>query len=264
MKIFIPTYGRADKQVTLENLPPSLQKRTILVLQSQDSREHRDTYEEYCSKFGCDLWILPPRIKTISPTRQYIMSAAHKAKIQKLVMLDDDLKFDTRRKDDPTKFLTSTSREITQLFKRIEKELDNYYHVGVLAREGGNRVTEDITFNTRMMRVLAYDVGFFSYKKIKFDRVPLQEDFDVTLQLLRKGYPNAVLCGWVQGQGSSNAEGGCSHFRTIELHNENAEKLQKLHPDFVTVVEKETKGAWNGQPRLDVRVQWKKAYESSL
>lgn len=253
MQIFIPTYGRSTQQHTFQHLPKSLQKRTTLVVQRREAH----LYEGY------NTWVLPKEIQTISPARQYIMKEAKKNKLAKIVMLDDDLRFDARRMDDGGKFLVATDKQVEELFKRIEKSLDTHAHVGVLSREGGNRILEKTVESTRMMRVLAYCVETYHKEKIKFDRLPLQEDFDVTLQLLRKGYPNLVLCEWVNGQGTSGAKGGCSHFRTIELHNENAKKLAELHSPFVKVVEKQTKGAWGGQARLDVMVQWKKAFQSA-
>ena len=191
------------------------------------------------------------------------MEYAFESGIDKLVMLDDDLRFDVRRMDERGKFYVAADKDVLKLFDKMEKMLDTYAHVGVLSREGGNREEKSTKECTRMMRVLAYHVNTFKDERIKFDRLPLQEDFDVTLQLLRKGYPNLVLCEWVNGQGTSGAKGGCSHFRTLELHNENAVKLARLHDPFVKVVSKQTKGAWGGNPRLDVMVQWKKAFESS-
>lgn len=253
MHIFIPTYGRHDKQHTFKHLPKSIQDRTILVVQEREQH----LYDDY----SC--LVLPKNIKTISPARQWIMDYARDVGWKKICMLDDDLRFDARRMDDNGKFVVATSKQIVSMFKRIEKSLDKYAHVGILAREGGNRITVPTVEATRMMRVLAYRTDIYHNEEIKFDRLPLQEDFDVTLQLLRKGYPNLILCEWVQGQGTSNAAGGCSHFRTIELHNKNAQKLAKLHAPFVKVVEKQTKGAWGGLPRLDVHVQWKRAFNES-
>lgn len=256
MQILIPTYGRSDKQSTFKHLPAKLQENTILVVQHRE----KHLYSAFKPK---NLLVLPDSIQTITPTRQYIMKWAHKKGIKKVVMLDDDLRFDKRRMDEAGKFYVATEKEVLELFKRIEKELNHYAHVGVLSREGGNRVEESVKEATRMMRVLAYCVDTYMKEKIKFDRLPLQEDFDVTLQLLRKGYPNLVLCEWVNGQGTSGAKGGCSHFRTIALHNDNVKRLAALHTPFVKIVEKQTKGAWGGQARLDVMVQWKKAYLSS-
>lgn len=253
MQIFIPTYGRHDKQHTYNHLPKKLQERVTFVVQRRESQLYTQ-YKSVC--------VLPPSITTITPTRQFILKQVMKGG-GKFVMLDDDLRFDKRRMDEQGKFYVATDKEILILFSKIEKSLDKYAHVGVLAREGGNRVLEATRECTRMMRVLAYNADILHKEKIKFDRLPLQEDFDVTLQLLKKGYKNLIHCDYVQGQGSSNAKGGCSHFRTIEMHNENVKKLAEFHDPFVSVVEKQTKGAWNGQARLDVMVQWKKAYLSS-
>lgn len=255
MQIFIPTYGRADQQHTLKHLPKSIRERTTLVI--QDCEKH--LYQQY----GQQKLVLPKHITTIAPTRQFIIDYANKNKMEKIVMLDDDLRFDARRMDDNGKFLVATEKQIEQLFKKIEKALVAHVHVGVLAREGGNRVTEPFRTCTRMMRVLAYRPEILKREKIRFDRLPLQEDFDVTLQLLKKGFPNYVICDFVQGQGTSGARGGCSHFRTIEMQNANSHALAKLHAPFVKVVAKETKGAWQGHTRIDVMVQWKKAFESS-
>lgn len=253
MRIFIPTYGRHDKQHTYNHLPKKLQERTTLVVQKREAHLYKDFPNVY---------VLPPKIQTITPTREHIAKVIM-GKEGKFVMLDDDLRFDFRRMDERGKFYVATERQVIDLFKTIEKKLDKYAHVGVLSREGGNRVLESSRECTRMMRVLAYRADILWRENIKFDRLPLQEDFDVTLQLLRKGFKNLVLCEWVNGQGTSGAKGGCSHFRTIDLHNENVQRLAALHPGFVSVVEKETKGAWGGNRRLDVVVQWKKAYESS-
>lgn len=255
MTIFIPTYGRSGSQVTFANLPEKVRSKAYLVVQNRE----KHLYDAFPRKL-----ILPPKIQTVAPTRQWIMEWAYRHGEDYVVMLDDDIRFATRRKDDPTKFTDATDKDIVAMLESIYEMLGSYAHVGVLAREGGNRRTEVHVYNTRMTRILAYDTKVFIDNKIKFNRLPLQEDFDVTLQLLRRGCENAVLCNWVHDQKQSNAPGGCSTFRTKEMHDANAEALASLHPDFVKVVEKTTKGAWGGGTRKDVVVQWKKAYQSSF
>lgn len=258
MRIYIPTYGRSGKQVTLKSIPKKLHSQVSLVVQKREASLYTWIGDHF------DIQVLPDNIRTIGPTRDWIIENHRNKKFGwKLVMLDDDIKFDTRRKDDPGKFIGSTEKEIIQIFEKIEAHLDIYAHVGVLAREGGNRATEKIIECARMMRVLAYDISILKKEKIAFNRLSVMEDFDVTLSLLRTGYKNAILCDWVQGQGSSNAEGGCSHYRTLDLHARSARGLQKLHPDFVKLVTKKTKSAWGGEERTDVTIQWKKAYASS-
>ena len=94
---------------------------------------------------------------------------------------------------------------------------------------------------------------------ITFGRLEVMEDFDVALRLLRAGHDNVILNNWANNQAGSGKEGGCSHFRTPELHAACASKLASLHPGFVKVVQKTTKGAWGGGTRTDVNIAWKKA-----
>jgi hypothetical protein len=93
-------------------------------------------------------------------------------------------------------------------------------------------------------------------------RIPVMEDFDLTLQLLRKGYPNRVSYQYVWNQRGSGAEGGCSSYRTAEMQTNAALKLKELHPDFVSLVTKTAGTVWKDmEERSDVTVQWQKAYE---
>lgn len=252
MLLYIHTYGRADNQLTYEALPKKLQEKVIFVVQDREKK----LYSRYPN-----VMVLPKNIKTLSPTRQYIMEQHYaNYKNPKLVLLDDDLKFATRREDDRTKFTPATSFEILALFTQIRNELEYYDHVGVLAREGANRILTPKINNTRMMRILAYDAETFHKENIRFDRVPCKQDFDVTLQFLRKGYSNLVLCNWVQDQGGSNTAGGCSVYRDKKMLEDAAYRLEELHPKYVKVVVKATKQAWGGGERIDVVVQWKKAF----
>jgi hypothetical protein len=149
------------------------------------------------------------------------------------------------------------------MFADINAQLDNYVHVGVSGREGANYNTDEYDECVRMTRIMAYRADVLVDQDIRFDRVPVMQDFDVTLQLLRKGYPNRVLNWIVHNQNGSNTDGGCSLIRTDEVQAAAANRLAELHPGFVTVVKKQTKKAWGGKERTDVRIGWKSAYKSA-
>ena len=70
------------------------------------------------------------------------------------------------------------------------------------------------------MRVLGYNLDMFD--GIELGRVQVMEDFDINLQLLRQGKPSKISYYYAQGQKSSNAAGGCSEWRTIDVHNQGA------------------------------------------
>ena len=252
MHILIPTYGRAKEA----------SQTSLFFIASLGLTPHLVVQEREAHLYGwadCPLVILPDHIRTISPTRDWLVQNIPNKKI---VMVDDDLTFFKRSAEDRSKFVKGALQDFIDMFNAIEKALDGYAHVGIASREGGNRNTDHTISNTRIMRVLAYRTDTLMKEGITFAPMEVMEDFHVSLQLLRKGYETMVLNDWCHNQAGSGAAGGCSHFRTHEVQARNAAMLANLHPDYVTVVDKETKGAWGGGVRKDVRVQWKKAYEN--
>jgi hypothetical protein len=252
MDILVCTYGRPGKQITWNNLPYDIRERARLVVQEREAGEHP----------GLPLLVLPDHIRNISETRQWLV---HNQPGDKVAMLDDDLVFARRRCDDPTKFSPASETDLIHLFDLMERCLDKYAHVGVSAREGANRNPEPYLFNTRAMRIHGYRRDILRKEEIHHNRLTDMEDFDVTLQLLRKGYPNLIINHFVHNQNGSGNEGGCSEFRTLESHAENCHTLaNELHPGYVSVVQKHTKTSWGGNTtRTDVRISWKAAYNSS-
>lgn len=255
MDIYIPTFGRASpaKQPTLQQLTMAGVSPTLVV----QAREV-DKYDWYDG----NILILPDRIRTISATRDYLVHEI--GDDPHMVMFDDDLHFAVRRADDPTKFRQPEPHDITRMVESIDKRLETFVHVGIGPREGGNRNTEPLVYNTRLMRVLAYDRGFMREQMVTFSPMELMEDFHVSLQILRMGQDTLMLNQWVSNQaGGSNAAGGCSTYRSDALQAAEAAKLAARHTGFVRVVQKDTKTAWGGRTRTDVVVYWKRARESA-
>lgn len=251
MDLVIPTYGRARDQQTLRQLVDA-GLHCHLVVQAREAL----AYERYDAQ--AKIWVLPDSIRTIAPTRQWIVDNVGTDRV--LCMVDDDLVFYKRRDDDRTKLRDITPGELAGAFADLETTVRTHAaHAGFAAREGANRNTDRYCWNTRIMRVLAYDRFILREHDIRFDRMEVMEDFHVALSLLKLGYDNMVLNNYAHNQGGSGSAGGCSHFRTPELHSRNAHLLQELHPDVVTVVQKTTKGSFGGGTRDDVRIQWKKA-----
>lgn len=253
LQIFIHTYGRSDDQQSLQRLSPAVSKRVWLVVQKREA--HLYTWPK--------LMVLPDEIRMLSPTRQYILENAKKNKI---IMMDDDLAFYRRKSQTDWHLRYCEDQDIGALFRKMSRWLDNYAHCGISPREGNNRVEELSSVNTRMMRILGYNRKLVSKTDAHFDRLDTKQDFDMTLQLLRAGYPNIVSYEFAQGQWrGSNAAGGCAEYRTEEMMSRCAQELADLHPGFVRVTEKKTKSAWQefGGVRKDVIVYWKKAYASS-
>jgi hypothetical protein len=253
MRIYIPTLGRQE-QATFVSLPAWAKRITTLVCGVGEK-------PFLVKKYGCTVWERPAEVKGIGAVRNMIMKFS---RYEKIIMLDDDLKFAIRNADG--KLVKPTEAQLTDMFHTVHNLLDQYAHGSISSREGNNHVKEDMIEVSRPQRVLAYNRMMVKETGAHF-RVRIMEDFDMTLQLLRKGYANFVIYNYCHDQAhGSGATGGCSGYRTPEVQAEAARLLHSHHPDFVTIVEKETKTAWKefGGKRVDVRVAWKKAFKSAL
>ena len=228
----------------------------ILVVQHAEATN----YARWSTPGKVDIYVLPPGIDRISPTRQHILENVGGNRL--LCMVDDDLRFFKRRDDQRDKLREIQPSELRDAFAEMGHYLDlDYQHAGFAAREGANRNTGEFMFHTRMMRVLGYNRNWVLQRDLRFDRTSFMQDFDMHLQILRAGGKSILLNNYAHNQGSSNAPGGCSKTRTMEKLAEAAHTLQSLHPKFVRLSERETKTAWGGGTRTDVTVSWKKAFE---
>lgn len=254
MRIFIPTLNRGpERQLTLRELGPDLIKKynVTLVCPPTDAK----LLEDNPHILGAH--VLTCRKKGIAATRQAILETSDDPLI---LMLDDDLSSWSWRDEQPDRvaYKKATPKDRARGLADVEKLLKKYAHGSIGHRLFANN-RDGLDFNTRQLRALAYNRDVLADEGIKF-RVPVMEDFDVQLQLLKRGHECFQYNQLVQEQYGSNATGGCSTYRTDEVQRKAAEQLAKLHPDCVVVVQKEQKG--NGTmwgTRTDVRVNWRKA-----
>ena len=258
MDIIIHTHGRANvrQQNTLKELNQDGITPIVLIQANEE-----EGWMPLVENFDFHLRTLPGHIRDLTSTRDFIIHDMEGA--DHVVFLDDDLTFARRRSDDPTKFRPCEPGDLREMFTTIDSTLTMYPMAGIGAREGGNRNVEPFLTNTRIMRVLAFRRSFLKDRALTFSPLKVMEDFNINLHILRSGGSNCVVNNWVSNQvGGSDAPGGCSLYRTDQVQTDSAHLLAKLHPGFVRVVEKTTKGAWGGKTRTDVVISWKKAYEA--
>ena len=179
MRIFIPTRGRADSQVTLSFFPEELRKEVTLVVDEHE----KDLYSAY----DCRIMVCDDTVRDIATKRKFIHDNTDDNKI---VMLDDDLRFYIRKATNDWHLRYLEPEEYPALFGLLDVWLDDYAHCGVSAREGNNRVEALSVETTRYMRLLAYNLDKFD--GVELARTRVMEDFDINLQLLKKGYPSKI------------------------------------------------------------------------
>jgi hypothetical protein len=133
----------------------------------------------------------------------------------------------------------------------------DFPHVGFGQGQGNNWV-EEVGWKSpgKMVCALGYYLPIVA-KECRWDLVELRQDMCATLQLLLKGYANAIWTVTVVDQ-KRDAPGGCSIYRTNEMSDAEAERLAKQFPGYVSVVERDYKGS---VPRKEVICQWQKALD---
>jgi hypothetical protein len=262
MQIIIPTRGRTNQQLTLQSFNSELRRHTTLVCPKKEVFK--------LGGLSDDIRVVaqPDPDWTIAQKRKWIIQEWFIQKIDKIIMLDDDLRFATRISETDWKLKEIRGEELCQEFERLSGKLGEFYpHVGFGPRQGNNTL-EEVGWKTPGR--MCYSLGYFLpvvMAECELGRIETREDMDMTLQLLRKGYPNAVWQTTVNDQRKFDAPGGATLERTIERSNEDARKLARLHAGYVSVTEKKYKSSGEGgaySSRLEVIVQWKKAFEDGV
>ena len=134
MQIVIPTRGRTHQQLTLQSLPGELRKRTTLVC---PKREASGLYRLY-KDVGVDIVVEPYPNMKLAQKRGWIVQIWHDYGHDKIIMLDDDLNFATRKSKRLPK---STDEELIAAFQGIEDKLGpEFPHVGLGQRLFNNGI----------------------------------------------------------------------------------------------------------------------------
>jgi hypothetical protein len=264
-RVVIPTAGRADEtvQTTLKAFLMAQIRPLELVVQ------HREE-EKYCRMLAkmkapwVSTTILPPEIRTLGKTWQWIIDDSIERDQFRVLIFDDDIQFSTNMGHGH--YTRSTKHELQHMIRVMYHSLDHFAQVGIgYYNTAGmpNRVAvisrlDGLMVNERVGRAQGYRADVLKDNRIRMDRFSCVMDFDTTLRLLIKGYANAVWHQWVQGErGKFNAPGGTSRYRTDLLLRTEQEALKKLYSKVVTLRQREFK---HGGSRQEVMIRWKQAY----
>lgn len=258
--ILIPSRGRPNVK-TLEQFTGEMIKSTTIFVNEADEDEYILNRPK-----GLDISsIVVTNDKEIADKRKTMAMWAKSEGHERFVMMDDDLVFFQHKGFDDYHLERCSPADMERMMNAIDLALDRYCHVSVSSREGNNRFGVGgpplLIENVRPQRVLAYRTE--EYLRMEHCRVRCMEDFDIALQLLRAGNDIATIAYWAQNQRQTQAPGGCSEWRTREVHDEAARTLKILHPDFVSLRQKVNIGGGSFGIRTEVTVQWKRARASA-
>lgn len=266
MNVYIPSTKRVEKLELHRGPLAHMVVADFARIRYVVPEDEAESYQKVLDKTFPGVTVLSCPEKGIAKTRHWIGRFAKEHSEPTFIMLDDDIRFYRRITNDEFHLRYTEPHEFGEMLKDVEHALTSHAHVGISAREGNNRFGDcapryTIVQNTRTLRALAYQTEAFL--SCQHGRVEVMEDFDVNLQLLEKGLPNCILVHWAQGQAMTNAPGGCSTYRTHQLHDESARKLASLHPKFVHLRIKENKSGGAFGIRTEVTIRWKDAFESA-
>jgi hypothetical protein len=251
MQIIIPTRGRINQQPTLQSLPYELRKQVTIVCPKREASELYRLYKDV------KILVQPDPNMTIAQKRKWIIELYHRFGYPKIIMLDDDLNFATRISENDTALRSIRGEELIPEFERIEEMLSpDVPHVGFGPRKDNHKKDAGWAID-RMIYSLGYYLPVV-VKECELGRIETREDMDLTLQLLLKGYPNAVWHTTVTNQRQFDAPGGATNERTVESMNADCYKLARLHPGYVQVVDRSYKSS---VPRKEPICQWQKALQ---
>lgn len=272
--IYIPSTHRATeaniRMGPLLRLPTDWQARTIYVV----PRGQAPDYLAVIADLGCQ-GLVSPQVQIvetpedmvgIAQTRCWIAQDAHRRGETRIVMMDDDIDFLIRQGPEDWRLTGQTEEDTRMMLQDIQMLLQDHAMVGISSREGNNRAgigdrfePNMVATNTRVMRLWGLRVA--DWLEMEHGRVEVMEDFDVTLQLLRSGRTNANMFYYANGQKMTNMPGGCSTYRTHEVQDRSARKLQELHgASLVRLRTKTNKTDAEGLgTRTEVTIMWKRA-----
>jgi hypothetical protein len=280
LMIYIPTYRRVDRQITLSGLPLAWKDRTTLVCPADERKELSKLFP----RLHAIVTPNPDIVPNIAAKRAWIFRHAGRMNYKKILMFDDDLQFYSRYlfhpgydgygQGDPKKWAEiikanrqygasyrANPMQMDEMLHKVEEMLTVFAHGGISQKFMNHTKGSEWSLNTKATHALAYQTDVV-LQNCKLNQTRMFEDLDYTLQLLAKGYGNACYnWGSTNDPKGFNAPGGESLCRKMKDISVGADRMEELHPGIVKAVSRKnlTDAAMYGGKRIIVA--WKKAAE---
>lgn len=265
LHICIPTSNRSLAIGTHKSIPESWKPFTSFYIPRQQVVQYTRVLK------GWHVVPVPKELRYIACQRQWIME---NRPARFVLFLDDDLSFSWR--DEKLKLHKCDADDMERMLAEIRKHLKQVPVVSISPRFGNNYCEKDFDYNCRAHTAWAIDGQLYDKLELCFNPLGnkpfVMEDFHIALRFLECGYKNVRLFNFAFNPLlESNAAGGCSSWRTFEVHDDVTKWMEKNHPAFTRVF-KTSKTGWEGFPvnkdgereRWDANIQWKKAYRPKV
>ena len=266
--IYIPTYKRANDQVTLNGLPKDICKKMVtLVVQTQELSEHKQ-YEDRVNRImevDDDIGI--------AKTRELICKDAES---QRFYMIDDDIIFHRRNRKYYKEFdnksnmkkskRVATENDIDELFKIVDYWLDDPDLISVGHRRHFYPPYRNKSYveNTLAHGVVAIDGEKLQrfIDDINFTLCQYGEDVNLNFEYMSRGYKNRITDEFCAQMGFYQ-KGGVNEDRNAKTFKERHDKLMTKWPEYVTLKEESVVRETIGEI-TEYKYNWRKAYKDGI
>lgn len=249
MRLYIPTIGRIDDQLTWELLPSDVRCSATLVCPPSEVSEHH--------RLGREAVACPVQ-GDIAKVRKWIIAHALEHGIHRIGVLDDDITgivYTARHRElipglpwqEPI-----SCPEWFDVWDWVHRTLDTHVTCG-LADATTHPTDHDQVSPGRLMRNHFYNLDTLPYQELDWEGVAYAEDFHVTLQLIGMGHPNVVNNRYRVTSIGTQRPGGCAISRTMQNHNAAMRRLIDLHAPWVRQSSRKRTG---DEDWIKVTIRW--------
>jgi hypothetical protein len=255
-RIYIPTLGRVNKQITYDAMPDWVKDMTYIVIQPQEEVQFRERYP------NSNIKVLPAYIKGICATRDWLIKDGGD---DCYGMIDDDITFWKRNVDRTTGKKNAdksneafTDTDWKEMIQWVEDKWNQGYTIVGLNKKGLPPANKEESINCRVMQSFWINGKNILINELVWE-LDYVEDIHFILQNLRMGRKTIVSDKFLYECGEYFADGGCQTAgRTME-DNKNMYRLAELYPNII-----QFKNEWiekqNGMKYQKHTIQFKKAY----
>lgn len=252
--VYIPTKGRRSVELkTLSQVVAFSGIRPIIICPEEEVENFQHLYPSEL--------IQSVDLKYLGQVWQHILENCPTPGV---IIIDDDLRFCVRYLKIHDWLEQVEGDQLDDMFSWMNEQLDaGFVHGSISIRKGNHFIEEDFRDCTNAKDCLFFNRDVLLKENARLDRLKTMQDFDITLQLMSKGYPNRVGYNWCCDQIDPAAEGGTTLYRTPEVQKEAAHQLAEFWPDYVKVIKKKakSKAAIYGDTRYDVRIAWRRCWK---
>lgn len=252
MKIYIPTLGRIERQITLRQIPDEWKERVFIVCPKNEKHNWKN------------ILFLPEKVVgSITKTKQWIFENTDERYIG---IIDDDVVFYIRDKKIKTRRYVCTKEQVSDLFNMFEKWLKSGDVFCGTSNTFRSHENPKEYFYGKPSHLCFLDLDFLRKKNINFvvDGLEYFEDFHIPICILENGKRLHYTGEYITKEYKPNASGGCSINRTDEKNRNAMIRLAELHKPYITL--KEVEGAKNQTlvVNLKMRIAFKKLFEEKV